>query len=208
MAIEPSGWMRNRNAVAGVGGALAALLALAAAPAWAALPVGVAGFFALRWFFSPRGLFRGLAPGERPRVELAREVLAGAAHELAALAEAARQIEDRRTRAAVERLAGKANGLCGRLERTPARLLQVQRLLTFYLPSARQLAEGYAALERTPEAAGRSAETRRMLERLDGLFDDYARRLAAPDDEALEVELQLLEQSLQEERARQRVRVR
>ena len=64
------------------------------------------------------------------------------------------------------------------------------------------------ALERTPEAAGRSAETRRMLERLDGLFDDYARRLAAPDDEALEVELQLLEQSLQEERARQRVRVR
>src|SRR5690606_34282284 len=113
MAIEPSGWIRNRNAVAGVGGALAALLALAAAPAWAALPVGAAGFCGLRWFFSPRGLFRGLAPGERPRVELAREVLAGAAHELAALAEAARQIEDRRTRAAVERLAGKANGLCG-----------------------------------------------------------------------------------------------
>ncbi|MEX2629084.1 MAG: 5-bromo-4-chloroindolyl phosphate hydrolysis family protein [Tistlia sp.] len=210
MAIEPSGWIRNRGLVAGLGALLLALLSTAVAPLWAALPVGVAGYFGLRWYFSPRGLFTGIARSERPRVELVREVLGAAAHDLAALVAAGerigdRPVADRLVAARLKRMAVACNEVCRQLERRPQRLLQVQRLLTFYLPSARRLAESYEVLERRPGGAG--AETRQMLERLETLFADYARRLDEPQQDALDVELRLLEQTLEEERAGSPARV-
>lgn len=201
MAIEPSGWMRNRVLVAGLGGGFLALLALALAPAWAAPPAGLAGFLALRWYLSPRGLFRGIAREQRPRVELVREVLGRAAHDLAALVAAGQRIEDRAVAARVQRLAGTCNEVCRQLERRPQRLLNVQRLLTFYLPSAVRLAESYGELEARPAAErGHAAETREMLARLESHFGDYARRLEDPQRDTLDVELRLLEQSLDEDR--------
>lgn len=214
MAIEPSGWMRNRTLVAGLGGGLLALLVLAVAPAWAALAAGIAGFLALRWHLSPRGLFTGIERSERPRVELVREVLGTAAHDLAALVAAGERIADRGVSARLRRMAATCNEVCRQLERKPRRLLKVQRLLTFYLPSALRLAESYARLERQgaeakpttssapvpgtlPAGAG---ETAAMLERLETHFADYARRLDDPQQDALDVELRLLEQSLAEER--------
>lgn len=203
MAIEPSGWMRNRTLVAGVGGAVLALLSLAVAPAWAALAVGLAGFAGLRWYLSPRGLFRGIAREQRPRVELVREVLGRAAHDLAALVAAGERIEDRAVAARVQRLAEICNEVCRQLEHRPQRLLNVQRLLTFYLPSAQRLAESYAALEaRPPAERGHAEETRDMLARLETHFADYARRLEDPQRDALDLELRLLEQSLEDERQR------
>ncbi|SMF23541.1 5-bromo-4-chloroindolyl phosphate hydrolysis protein [Tistlia consotensis] len=203
MAIEPSGWIRNRTLVAGLGGGLVALLGLLLAPVWAALPAGLAGFLALRWHLSPRGLFGGIARSERPRVALVREVLGSAAHDLPALSAAGRRIADRRVAARIDGLVEGANELCRRLERRPQRLLAVQRLLTFYLPSALRLAESYAELEGRPGAdPARLAETAAMLERLDTVFRDYAGRLHAPEGDALEAELRLLEQSLEDERAR------
>ena len=205
MALELSGWMRNRGLVAGFGGGVAALAALAVAPFWAAPAVGLAGFLALRWYFSPRGLFHGIERPERPQVALVREVLGEAARELARLAAAGEAIRDRAVARRVRQLAGTANEVCRQLERKPRRLLNVQRLLTFYLPSARHLAESYAELETAPEQAaeaGRLGETAAMLERLDGHFADYARRLEDPRRDALDVELRLLEQTLEEERGR------
>jgi hypothetical protein len=210
MAIEPSGWMRNRTLVAGAGGVLLALLALAVAPAWVSPAVGVAGFLALRWHLSPRGLFTGIERSQRPRVELVREVLGSAAHDLG------ERIDNRQVSARLRRMAATCNEVCRQLERKPQRLLKVQRLLTFYLPSALRLAEGYAQLERQTAAGdarssfpgtpalgpGSAGEAVAMLERLESHFSDYARRLEDPQRDALDVELRLLEQTLAEERQR------
>lgn len=203
MAIEPSGWIRNRTLVAAAGGGFIALFLSALAPVWAALMLGVAGFFGLRWYLSPRGLWGGIAREERPRVELVRELLGASAQDLAALVETGQRIGDRQVRERVQRMADTANEICRQLERRPDRLMKVQRLITFYLPSALRLTEGYAALEAKPGASsGRIAEAGDMLARLEDLFGDYATRLDGPQRESLDVELRLLEQTLEEERSR------
>lgn len=194
-----------RDLIAGAAGGLFAPLATFALglPVYATLPGAVLVFFGLRMMLAPRELFEGLPDGKfaRSRLDLAREVLGGAQRALAELDDHAGMLRDDAVKQQLVHLGRITQDVVAEVEKNPGRLTSIQRLLTYYLPAAVRLAEGYAALERKRHPSEkRLRETRDMIGRLDGIFSDYADRLVMPEVEGLDVELRLLDDAIREER--------
>ena len=112
-----------------------------------------------------------------------REVLTAAQVDLARLRAAAHAVREPSARRDLDHLHTVAARVIGEVERTPRRLSSVRRLLTYYLPAAVRLGEGYGAL----------------IGRLDTVFARHADRLSAPEIEGLDVELKLLADAIRTE---------
>ncbi|MEO0393382.1 MAG: 5-bromo-4-chloroindolyl phosphate hydrolysis family protein [Pseudomonadota bacterium] len=194
----------NRDLIAGLtGGGFAPVATFAfGLPIYATLPGAVLVFFGVRLMLAPKGFFEDLDKGDYAdaRLDLARDVLVQADHALASLAATVEPIENQEIQDRLLHLHRIASDVLSEVERDPKRLMQVQRLLTYYLPSASRLARGYLALERkrNPQVE-RVAQTEMMITRLDQVFSDYADRLVMPEVEDLDVELQVLDDALREE---------
>lgn len=166
------------------------------------LPGAVLIYFGVKLYYSPRGFFSRLPKGDfaEERIKLTREVLEKADYSLSSLAASVEHIRKREVQERLLHLHRVASDVMSEVEKDPKRLMNVQRLLTYYLPSASRIAKGYVALEqkRNPQIE-RIEQTEEMVARLDGIFSDYADRLVMPEVEDLDVEIQLLDDALRAE---------
>jgi hypothetical protein len=174
-------------------------------PWWASVPGAVLVFFGVRLAVQPRRLFEGFNFGaaDRASLELARDILSDAHGQLDRLAEVVRDTRTGSVRARLEHLHAIAAGVVDEVEQKPSRVNNVRRLLTYYLPAAVRLADGYRVLERANDPdRERLTATDAMIGRLDQVFGRYADRLSQEEVEGLDVELKLLESSIRDEQRR------
>jgi hypothetical protein len=162
-----------------------------------ALAGGAALGIGLTLALRPRALTERVAGGGRG--DLVRKLITEAEPPLARLRAEAAGLRDAAARARFERMAETAETVMHALAEDPARIGQGQRLLTYLLPRAAQLADGLQLTE--TQAAPDPARRRRMLEvaeRLEAAFLRTRDSLAEPDLRALDIELKLLEAALAE----------
>ncbi|MBV9564782.1 MAG: 5-bromo-4-chloroindolyl phosphate hydrolysis family protein [Bradyrhizobium sp.] len=201
MAAAPSGqdWI--------VGGAAAAvllpLLAIGVGmPFWIACVVSALAGGGIAAVMAPKKLFAQLdASGvARGRIEFARDLLTESEPLAGRMEAAATAIKTRAIAERVRHLVKIARDIFSAIERDPLRIDRVKRFLSYYLPRAAEIAEAYAALEKSPVPdAARLASASEMIDRLDTAFTRYAASLQDADLDRLDIELKLLKRSLDED---------
>ncbi|WP_137929848.1 5-bromo-4-chloroindolyl phosphate hydrolysis family protein [Mesorhizobium comanense] len=159
-------------------------------------------FAGLVFVLAPRQLFEGLDLGSisGSRVAFARELLAQAQPAADRLAAAARGISDKDMAAKVKNLSDIAADVIARVEAKPETAPSVRRFLTYYVPQAAEVAEGYATLanRRAPSQA-RLANVGSVIAKLQDAFVHYADSLADTELGTLDVDLRLIQESLKED---------
>jgi 5-bromo-4-chloroindolyl phosphate hydrolysis protein len=189
------------------GGAAAAvavpLLAIGTGmPFWLACLVGVAAGAGVGAVVVPRSAFPQLdaSGAARSRIAFARELLIEAEPSIKRLETAAKAIRARKVADRVRHLASVARGIFAAIEKDPLRIDRIRRFLTYYLPRAAEIAEAYGSLEGSPlPDAMRMASTGELIDRLDVAFTRYAASLQDADLDKLDIELKLLNSSLDED---------
>src|SRR5262249_32901421 len=118
-------------------------------PLWASIPGSILIFFGVRLALTPRRLFEGFDFGEADRasLDLARELLSDAQAQLERLGAVARETRTAAVRGKLDHLQAIAARVIAEVEQKPRRVNNVRRLLTYYLPAAARLADGYHVLE-------------------------------------------------------------
>lgn len=192
-------------------GAVAAALAVPVlvlafdAPLW----LGAGGAFAvfLAAMFVPerlmslglkrgRGALPGLMPGQEPALEAALRAAQPALARLERSAEHAQGPLGER----LQRIVDVSRGLIGDVREEPARLAKVQRLLTYYLPSAADIAEGYARLRQEGIAPpARLAAAQSVLAQLEAAVCHFAAQVRDEDLRALDAEIRLVAAALKDD---------
>ena len=190
-----------------VAGAVTAILVpvltfTAGMPFWIAAVIGLFVFAGLVFLLAPRRLFEGLnikAIG-RGRVAFARELLEGAAPAAQRLETAADDITDKQTAARVRHLAEIAADVFRKVEAKPESANAVRRFLSYYLPRAAEVAEGFAVIEakRAPERQ-QLEDVRAVLVKLEDAFVHYADSLVDAELGTLDTDLRLIQASLKED---------
>jgi 5-bromo-4-chloroindolyl phosphate hydrolysis protein len=167
-----------------------------------ALGAGAVAFIGLVLLLAPRKLFEGIDVSKvgRGKLDLTRQVLVEAMPSVSRLKDSVADIRSPKIKAIVERLSGTAESIVSGVEKEPERLSSVQRFLTYYLPSAAQLAESYSVLEkqRNPDPT-RLKEAETVITKLDNAFSHYADSLMESDLSGLDVDLRLIEQAIKED---------
>jgi 5-bromo-4-chloroindolyl phosphate hydrolysis protein len=173
-----------------------------------AMPFLVAGgvsavvFAALVLLLAPKKLFEGIDVKTigNGRVAFARDLLVEAQPFGQRLIEAASGIRDKEVAMRVAHLATIATDVFAKVEASPESAPTVRRFLSYYVPQAAQLAEGFATIEakRAPEP-GKLEEMRGVLVKLDEAFIHYSDSLVDDKLGELDTDLRLLQASLKED---------
>lgn len=174
-------------------------------PFWIAAVIGLLVFAGLVFLLAPRRLFEGLninAIG-RGRVAFARELLEGAVPAAQRLEAAADNIADKQTAARVRHLAEIAADVFRKVEARPESANAVRRFLSYYLPRASEVAEGFAVIEakRAPDRK-QLEDVRAVLVKLEDAFVHYADSLVDDALGSLDTDLRLIQASLKEDLGR------
>ena len=169
-------------------------------PLWLAAAIA-GGAFAGTWLLTrptaPSGGFDAEAVNDA-RSETSRLLLSDAGGSLARLQTAAKAIRDPAMRAQVQSLADTGDKVVKGVRAEPDRAMAVRRLLTFYLPNAASLAEGWRALEaRAQPSDERVKQTRETMLALNQAFRQYADDLVEPQLQTLDLDLKVLKDALQ-----------
>jgi hypothetical protein len=164
--------------------------------------ISVLVFAGLVFVLAPRQLFEGLDLGSigGGQVAFARELLSQAQPAANRIAAAAGSITDKDMKAKVKNLSDIAADVISRVEAKPASAASVRRFLTYYVPQAAEVAEGYAELSnrRAPSQA-RLANVGAVITKLQDAFVHYADSQADSELGTLDVDLRLIQQSLKED---------
>jgi hypothetical protein len=181
------------------------LLAWIGVPVWLAAIIAIVAFAGLVVLLSPRKLFEGLdvsAVGKE-KLAFAQDLLNDAVPAAARLREAAGKIADKTVHERVQHLAALCQDVFAKVEQNPANASAVRRFLSYYVPRAAELAEGYVLLEdkHAPDPA-RLKEVGDVIEKLEGAFVHYADSLADSELGSLDVDLKLIQSSLKEDLGR------
>lgn len=142
------------------------------------------------------GFGRALERAQEPALRAALQSALPALARLERAAQAAEASLGQR----LQRMVDVSRGLIAEIENEPARLAIVQRLLTYYLPSAADIAEGYARLRAdglAPRARLAGAES--VLAQLEAAVAHFAARLQDQDLRALDAEIRLVAAALKDE---------
>ena len=131
------------------------------------------------------------------RLQTAKGLTADAATALDRLKRAGIAVQDVAMRGQIASLAQTGAQVLKDISDDPSKAMAVRRLLTFYLPTAASLAEGWRALEerRTP-AADRAAQTRQTMRALNDAFSHFADDLSEPQMQTLDLDLKVLNDAL------------
>lgn len=132
-----------------------------------------------------------------PLPMLHRQVIADAAFSRARL-EAAASVGESDLGVRLRNMLARVKEVEAGLESEPGRLSDVQRLFTYYLPATADLLAARGAIMGNSDTK-RLAEIDAMIGKLDLAFTDFANRLKGHDVRSLEIDLRLLESSLNEE---------
>jgi len=170
------------------------------------LPLAVLGLSAPLWvgvLAAAATLFAGALLTRAPRMRIASaKPTVGALDEAEAahaeLFAAGHDVRDLAVRACVRRMAERSRALIDHVASTPGDLTRVQRALTYYLPRAAALAGSYAVMEDVGERA-RLPEVARVLLRLEAYLDRALDWVAGDARRALDIELKLIDDALDED---------
>lgn len=189
-----------------VAGAVAAVLlpALAAVgiPFLVALGVAAVAFIGLVVLLSPRKLFEEekYAGIDKHKLALARTLLTEAMPAAQRLDAASDRIGDPLTRQKVNALARIAHDIFDRLEADPQKADAARRFLTYYLPQAAEVAEGYAVIEtKRTQDPKRLEDVAAVIDKLEDAFVHFADGLAEADLRSLDTDLKQIEHSLKKD---------
>jgi len=171
-------------------------------PLWIAVIIAAIAFGGLVLVLAPRRLFEGIdakAIGSG-RVDFARDLLGEAEPYAERLRAAASAIRDRETSTRVRHLADIARDVFAKVEANPANAGTVKRFLSYYVPRAAEVAEGFAVIEqkRAPDQT-RLGEVRTVLAKLEDAFVHYADSLVDDELGSLDTDLRLIQASLKED---------
>ena len=149
-----------------------------------------------------RGRRRPTAPAlEGPLGEAgadtARSLITEGQAALERLRATSRGVSDELMREEIKLLTMKAERVLRDIRDEPAKVMAVRRLLTFYLPNAASVAEGWRALENkhTP-APETEMQTRETMAALNDAFGRFADEAHAPQLQTLDLDLKVLRDSL------------
>lgn len=192
--------------IAGVAAAvLLPLLTVIGLPFIAAAAVAIVAFVGLVVFLTPRKLFEGLDVNAlgRDKVAFATDLLKEAQPAADRLSAAAIGITDKATKEKVRHLEQIARDVIGKVEANPGAAPAIRRFLSYYLPRAAEVSEGYAALEdkRAPDTT-RLKEVGDVIGKLEDAFVHYADSLVDNELGSLDIDLKLIQQSLKEDLGR------
>lgn len=173
-------------------------------PAWVAVMLAFAVFV---------GLFLLLKPNNRPtpgrldpaavsdqRRGTAADLLREGEAALDRLRAAPRRIHDQLMREEIRLLTMKADRVLREVRHDPDKVMAVRRLLTFYLPNAASVAEGWRALEnKSDPSPERVRETRQTMAQLNDAFTRFADDLHEPQLQTLDLDLKVLNDALRQD---------
>jgi len=170
-----------------------------------AVGIGVATFAGLVFLLAPRQLFEGIdekAAG-KGQIAYARDLLTEATPPRQHLEATADAIEDPEVRLRARHLAEISADIFNRVEANPASAPTVRRFLSYYLPRAAEIVEGYRGIEqkRMPEPE-RLTEINAVIVKLEDAFVHYADGLVDAELGTLDVDLKLIQASLKEDLGR------
>jgi cell division protein FtsW (lipid II flippase) len=174
----------------------------AGVPFWIAAIIAAIVFGGLVLILAPRQLFEGIdtkAIGTG-RVAFARDLLSEAEPYAERLRVTSTQIRDKDTGTRVAHLAEIARDVFAKVEANPANAATVKRFLSYYVPRAAEVAEGFAVIEakRAPDKS-KLDEVRTVLEKLEEAFVHYADSLVDDELGSLDTDLRLIQASLKED---------
>ncbi len=107
------------------------------------------------------------------------------------------QIKDPAVRGQVDSLARTGSKVVAELRADPSRAMAVRRLLTFYLPNAASIAEGWVALEaRATPSPERMAQTGATLRALNEAFAKFSDDMVEPQMQTLDIDLKVVNDAL------------
>ncbi|MBZ9744407.1 5-bromo-4-chloroindolyl phosphate hydrolysis family protein [Mesorhizobium sp. CO1-1-7] len=159
-------------------------------------------FAGLVFVLAPRQLFEGLdlSTLSGSKVAFARELLAQAQPAADRLSATAGSIADKDMKAKVKNLSDIAADVISKVETKPETAPSVRRFLTYYVPQAAEVAEGYATLaNRRAPSQVRLANVGAVITKLQDAFVHYADSLADSELGTLDVDLRLIQESLKED---------
>jgi hypothetical protein len=194
----------GRYLVAGLvaGAAVPAAVFLADIPFFVAVPIAVVLFGAIVFLLAPRRPLEGVdldALG-RGDVAAARTALESADSDLDAIEAVAQRIRTKDIAVAVTHLAATARNLLAQVEKEPAKLADVRRLIAVYLPRTREIATSFADIEgKGLQERARTERVRGVLKRIDDTFQHFGERMVEGEAKELDIELNLLEDSIKQE---------
>jgi 5-bromo-4-chloroindolyl phosphate hydrolysis protein len=169
-------------------------------PWWLALVVALAVFGGV-WLMlkSGGGLGLGLSDAAllEARSDMAQGLLREAADAIERLRKVRREIKDAPMRTEIARLLEVGDKVVREVREDPGRAMAVRRLLTFYLPNAASVADGWRTLEtRATPSAERMTQTREVMGGLSQAFAKYADEVAEPELQTLDLDLKVLKDAL------------
>jgi len=205
--MDSRGVSRNgdgRYVIAGLiaAAALPAAVFLADIPYFAAVLIALVLFFAVTFLLAPRRPLEGInadAVG-RGQIEAAQNALEEADRDLDAIFAASKKIRTRDIAGALDHLTTTARRLLHQVEQDPGKLSEVLRLVAVYLPRTREIATGFADIEsRGQLEPARIDRLRDTLKKVDETFQHFGERMVESEAKELDVELNLLEDSMKQE---------
>jgi 5-bromo-4-chloroindolyl phosphate hydrolysis protein len=132
------------------------------------------------------------------RGDTSRRLVTDAVDAIARLRKAAGSIRDPDMREQVAALLQTGERVVKDVRENPDRAMAVRRLLTFYLPNAASVAEGWRTLETRTSASAteRMTQARDVMKSLTAAFDQYADAVAEPELQSLDLDLKILKDAL------------
>jgi 5-bromo-4-chloroindolyl phosphate hydrolysis protein len=131
------------------------------------------------------------------RAQTGRSLLPDAAAALDRMKQTLGQIRDPAVRGQVAELVTTGRKVLDQVRADPTKAMAVRRLLTFYLPNAASLAEGWVALEgRALPSPERMTQTGQTLRSLNQAFAKFSDDMAEPQMQTLDVDLKVVNDAL------------
>ena len=136
-------------------------------------------------------------PMAEARADTARSLMTEGQHALERLRQTSRLIRDELMREEIKLLTMKAERVMRDVRDHPGKVMAVRRLLSFYLPNAASVAEGWRALENkhTP-APETEVQTRETMAALNDAFGKFADQAHEPQLQTLDLDLRVLKDAL------------
>jgi 5-bromo-4-chloroindolyl phosphate hydrolysis protein len=129
--------------------------------------------------------------------QTARGLIPDAAAALDRMKRALAQIKDPAVRGQVDSLVRTGQKVVGDVRANPSRAMAVRRLLTFYLPNAASIAEGWVALEhKASPSPERMTQTGATLKSLNAAFAKFSDELVEPQMQTLDIDLKVVNDAL------------
>lgn len=168
-----------------------------ALPWWISLAVSAVVFGVFYIVLRPRRFDIDLDEMNDVQADTVQALLSEGLNALDRLRAAAENMSDRPMRQVVGALCDTADNIFARLRQQPARAMSVRRFLTFYLPNAASIAEGWRTLEnnRRPSPE-RVTQTRQVMSSLKGAFARFENETEEPELQELDLDLKLVRDAL------------